>query len=70
MTGLYSIKEELGPGSVVLVTGGTGYVGSAIVEALLRTTEARVFILARAKSGQGAPRPPALRLPTLAVRPP
>jgi len=52
MEGLYSIQHELGPDSTVLVTGGTGFVGSLVAEAILRTTHARVLVLARGKAGQ------------------
>ena len=35
----------LGRDSVVLVTGGAGFVGSALVRRLIRETEARVVVL-------------------------
>jgi fatty acyl-CoA reductase len=46
----YSIHQQL-RGSSVLLTGATGYVGSLVLEALLRTTDvAQVYILLRPSS--------------------
>lgn len=53
MSGI-SIQEQL-KGTTVLLTGGTGYVGSLVLEALLRTTAVgKVYVLLRAK-GQQSP---------------
>ncbi len=41
-------------GRHVLLTGATGFLGTAILEALLRTTDATVTVLARASSGATA----------------
>lgn len=50
--GTYSIKAEF-DGAVVLITGASGYIGSVVLEQLLRTTNvARVFLLLRPRRGQ------------------
>ncbi|WIA39152.1 hypothetical protein OEZ86_005280 [Tetradesmus obliquus] len=47
----YSITQEF-KGATVLVTGATGYIGSLVVEQLLRTTAvSRIFLLVRGKRG-------------------
>ncbi|KAF6257117.1 male sterility protein-domain-containing protein [Scenedesmus sp. NREL 46B-D3] len=47
----YSITQEFA-GATVLVTGATGYIGSLVVEQLLRTTAvSRIFLLVRSKRG-------------------
>lgn len=52
MAGCISIREEFS-NTVVLVTGGTGYIGGLVLEALLRTTTVRkVYVLLRPKAGQ------------------
>lgn len=49
-----SIRNEF-RGSVVLLTGATGYVGGLVLESLLQTTEAqKVYVLLRSK-GQQSP---------------
>jgi hypothetical protein len=41
-------------GATVLLTGATGFVGSVVLERLLRTTNVeRVYVLCRAKRGTG-----------------
>lgn len=50
---LYSIKEHFGPDAAVLLTGATGYIGSLVLEKLLRSTAVgRVYVLVRARRGQ------------------
>jgi NADPH:quinone reductase-like Zn-dependent oxidoreductase len=49
--GACSIDREFGPLDTVLVTGATGYIGSLVAEALLRTTAARVVVLVRSRAG-------------------
>jgi fatty acyl-CoA reductase len=52
--GAVSIKRELG-GATVLLTGATGYVGSVVLEQLLRCSSVRrVYCLLRAKKGTQA----------------
>ncbi len=48
----YSIKAEFA-GSEVLLTGASGYLGSVVLEQLLRTTDVgRVQLLMRSRKGQ------------------
>lgn len=48
----YSIKGEFS-GATVLITGASGYIGSVVLEQLLRTTDvATVYLLLRARRGQ------------------
>jgi fatty acyl-CoA reductase len=48
----YSIKQEF-DGAVVFITGASGYIGSVVLEQLLRTTNvARVYLLLRPRRGQ------------------
>jgi fatty acyl-CoA reductase len=48
----YSIKAEFA-GSEVLLTGASGYIGSVVLEQLLRTTDVgRVHLLLRPRKGQ------------------
>lgn len=48
----YSIKAEFDD-AVVLITGASGYIGSVVLEQLLRTTNvARVYLLLRPRRGQ------------------
>ncbi len=61
----YSIQRELGPSCTILITGGTGFVGSAVAEAILRTTDARVLVLLRRTAVQS----PESRLSALLERP-
>jgi NADPH:quinone reductase-like Zn-dependent oxidoreductase len=47
----YSIKGQFA-GATVLVTGASGYIGSVVLEQLLRTTDvAEVYLLLRARRG-------------------
>ncbi|GBF93777.1 hypothetical protein Rsub_06109 [Raphidocelis subcapitata] len=58
----YSIRGHFGPGCAVLLTGASGYIGSLVLEKLLRSTDVgRVFVLLRARGGRG----PAERLDRL-----
>lgn len=51
-TGTYSIKGEF-DGAVVFITGASGYIGSVVLEQLLRTTNvATVYLLLRPRRGQ------------------
>lgn len=48
----YSIKQEF-DGAVVFITGASGYIGSVVLEQLLRTTNvAKVYLLLRPRRGQ------------------
>eukprot|EP00882_Tetradesmus_deserticola_P005979 GHRQ01006295.1.p1 GENE.GHRQ01006295.1~~GHRQ01006295.1.p1 ORF type:complete len:319 (+),score=59.94 GHRQ01006295.1:134-958(+) len=48
----YSIKQEF-EGAVVFITGASGYIGSVVLEQLLRTTNvAKVHLLLRPRRGQ------------------
>jgi len=48
----YSITREF-KGATVMITGGSGYIGSLLVEQLLRTTDVkRIYVLIRGKRGQ------------------
>jgi hypothetical protein len=52
--GRFSVKHEF-EGACVLLTGCTGYIGSLVLESLLRTTSVRrVHVLLRGKRGCGA----------------
>jgi fatty acyl-CoA reductase len=54
MTGSISITEQFRDARVLL-TGATGYVGSLVLEALLRTTTvSKVYVLLRSKGQQSA----------------
>ena len=54
---LVEVRPEPGtPPRTVLVTGATGFLGTALVDALLRTTSVEVVALVRADSGAGARR--------------
>ena len=49
---MYSIKSHFG-GATVLLTGASGYIGSLVLEKLLRTTRPkRIYVLLRSKNGQ------------------
>jgi fatty acyl-CoA reductase len=49
---MYSIKSHFS-GSTVLLTGASGYIGSLVLEKLLRTTRPkRIYVLLRSKNGQ------------------
>ncbi len=50
------LPEPRTPPRTVLVTGATGFLGAALVDALLRTTSVDVVALVRADSGGGARR--------------
>jgi nucleoside-diphosphate-sugar epimerase len=53
-TSLYSVREQF-DGSTVFLTGATGYVGSLVLESLLRTTDvAKVYVLMRGRRGLAA----------------
>lgn len=50
--GLYSIRAHFNPSCSVLLTGATGYIGSLMLEKLLRsTTVGRVYVLVRPRRG-------------------
>eukprot|EP00882_Tetradesmus_deserticola_P013375 GHRQ01014200.1.p1 GENE.GHRQ01014200.1~~GHRQ01014200.1.p1 ORF type:complete len:468 (+),score=166.28 GHRQ01014200.1:148-1551(+) len=50
----YSIKQEFS-GATVMVTGASGYIGSLVVEQLLRTTDVgKIYVLIRGKRGTTA----------------
>lgn len=52
--GAYSVRGHFGPGCAVLLSGATGYVGSLVLEKLLRSTDVgRVYVLLRARRGAG-----------------
>ena len=52
--GLYSIRMHFDASCTVLLTGATGYIGSLVLEKLLRSTEVgRVYVLLRARRGAG-----------------
>eukprot|EP00775_Hariotina_reticulata_P012149 gene12149-12287_t len=52
MATLYSIKHEW-DGAVALITGGSGYIGSVVLEQLLRTTNvSKIYLLLRPRKGQ------------------
>ena len=63
---LLSIRAAYGPAASVLLTGGTGYVGSVVLERLLRCTACpRITLLIRPKAGVAA----AARVHSLLTRP-
>lgn len=48
----YSIKREF-EGATVLITGASGYIGSVVLEQLLRTTAVgQIYLLLRPRRGQ------------------
>lgn len=50
----YSIKQQFA-GANVMITGASGYIGSLLVEQLLRTTDVgKIYVLIRGKRGQTA----------------
>jgi nucleoside-diphosphate-sugar epimerase len=52
--GLYSIAAHYDSSCCVLLTGATGYIGSLVLEKLLRSTTAgRIFVLLRPRRGVG-----------------
>lgn len=53
-TPTYSIKREFA-GATVMITGASGYIGSLVMEQLLRTTDvAKIYVLIRGKRGTTA----------------
>ena len=49
----YSIRGHFGPDCSVFLTGATGYIGSLVLEKLLRSTRVgRVYVLVRPRRGQ------------------
>ncbi|GBF98104.1 hypothetical protein Rsub_10850 [Raphidocelis subcapitata] len=49
----YSVRSHFGRACTVLLTGSTGYIGSLLLEKLLRSTDVgRVYVLVRARRGQ------------------
>jgi hypothetical protein len=58
----FSIRGHFAPGSAALLTGASGYIGSLVLEKLLRATDVgRVYVLLRPRRG----RAPAERLERL-----
>lgn len=52
VSGNYSIKREFDD-AVVFITGASGFIGSVVLEQLLRTTNVRtVYLLMRARRGE------------------
>jgi hypothetical protein len=48
----FSIRRHFGPDCCVLLTGATGYIGSLLLEKLLRSTDVgRVYVLVRPRRG-------------------
>ena len=49
---VYSIRNHFAPGSAVLLTGASGYIGSLVLEKLLRSTDVgHVYLLMRGRRG-------------------
>jgi len=50
--GLFSVRSHFNPTCSVLLTGATGYIGSLVLEKLLRSTDVgRVYVVVRTRRG-------------------